>query len=215
MKGLWRTNPYGDAYWPPWHKMHDVGVTDFYVPALMWDPTIAKFIPNQNEITSAYKAGVESQGFGYRIYRDPSWTSLTDSTSIVQAAANDILKAGVGAYVPYMFDIEYHNPTLIKEVLMKFRNRFPKGPLAWTLEPYQGGWFTQDLVDVINRDPNLVVVPQNFYGNMIPADPSGGQAVRADLLSKGIATNRVKLFYDANRTFPSNWDGAILGEETL
>jgi len=216
MKGIWRTNPYGDAYWPPWKRMHDLGVTDFYVPALMYDPTIGKFVKNKNEITVAYKEGVRSQGFGYRIYRDPSWNSMIDAGSIIQAAANDIAAAGIGEYIPYMFDIEYHAPDLIADVLEGFRARFPKGPVSWTLEPFQGGWFTPRLVNVINKDPNLVVVPQNFYGNMTPADPTtGGQKVRQNLIDQGVASNRVKIFYDGSCYIPSDWDGCILGEETI
>jgi len=212
MKGIWRTNPVGDAYWPPWKAMHDRGVTDFYVPALKFDITTGKWVKNINEITAAYRAGVNSQGFGYRIYRDPSWESITDPVALARKAVTDMEVGGVAGY---MFDIEYHDPDFVRRTIIEYRRWRPSGPIAWTLEPHQGGWFTPELVQTINSDVNLVVVPQNFYYDMREYDKPPYDNLRNDLINQGVKSSRVKVFYDGAKFMPSDWDGCILSEERI
>jgi len=217
MKGIWRANPNGPT-WPPWEKLKNRGVTDFYVPARKIDFTTGKYVKNDLQLTPAYRSGVQSQQLGYRIYRDPSWDSIFDPSVLVEAAASDIAAVqheGENIYVPYMFDIEYHDASFVAKTILGFRQRFPRGPLAWTLEPFQAGWFTNGLVEVLNNDINLVVVVQNFFGNMAPAGTRNGKTPRQELLDIGIAANRVKVFYDGSKPIPSGWDGCILSEERL
>jgi len=211
MKGIWRTNPGGDAMWPPWKKMHDRGVTDFYVPSLV--DTAAGWKPNKNEVNPAYKAGVNSQGFGYRIFSDPRWIGYTDPAVYAKACADEVGLAG--GVQGYMFDIEYHNPSFVKNTILEYRKWVPKGPIAWTLEPHQGGWFTQELVNVLNNDINLVVVPQNYYGDMTPYDVAPYTNLRNDIINRGVKPARVKVFYDVNKPVPSDWDGCLYHEEGL
>ena len=190
--------------------MHDKGVTDFYVPSYMETPQ--GYAKNVGEVSPAYKAGVISQGFGYRIYSDPYWLRITDASLYANNCADEVAK--VGGVAGYMFDIEYHNNDFVIQTIKEYRKRVPKGPIAWTLEPHQGGWFNKALVDVLNHDINLVVVPQNYYGDMTPY-PAGIPALRNDIISRGVATNRVKVFYDVDRGIPPGWDGCLYTEEDL
>lgn len=191
--------------------MHDLGVTDFYEPALVKDPTTGKYVRNLSQLSDAYKAGVNSQGFGFRVYRDPSWDKNTDPIKLATQAATDMAEGGISGY---MFDIEYHDPEFVRKTILEYRRWKPSGPIAWTLEPHQGGWFTPELVKVLNNDVNLVVVPQNFYWNMSPY--SGGiNSLRDDLINRGVKSSRVKVFYDGSFPLPSNWDGCILSEERI
>jgi hypothetical protein len=215
MKAIWRANPYG-ATWPPWDKLNSRGVTDIYFAARKIDLDTGKYVRNNLQLTPAYATGVRSHNLGYRIFRDPSWDSISDPVVLVDGAVSDILAVDPsGGYVPYMFDIEYHNPAFVAETLRRFRQKFPRGPVAWTLEPLQGGWFTADLVKVLNNDPNLVVVPQAFYGNMAPADVPPYSKLKNDIVSRGVKANRVKVFYDGAKSLPPDWDGCILSEERL
>jgi hypothetical protein len=213
MKGLWRTNPGGDTFWPDWVKLADRGVRRFYVPALLREST-GKYVPNYAEISAVYANGVRSHNLEYAPYRDPSWLSTTSATELVTQALEDIQQAG-GVVNSYMFDIEYHTPDFVEEVLKKFRAAHRTGPISWTLEPFQGGWFTKNLVAAINNDINCVVVPQAFYSGMQPADNPPYTKLKADITSRGVKANRVKVFYDGARPLPIGWDGCILGEETL
>lgn len=214
MKAIWRTNPYGAADFPDWKKLSDRGVTDYYVPALMYDPTTGKYVRNTRQINAQYRKDILTR-MGYRQYRDPSWTSIIDPKVLAFTAENDIYTVSSTEYTPYMFDIEYHDPAFVAKTIQAFRTLFPKGPVAWTLEPWQGGWFTPALVDILNRDINLVVVVQNFFGNMSPAGTKNGLTPAQELLRVGISTNRVKTFYDGAKPMPNNWDGCILSEERI
>jgi hypothetical protein len=213
MKGIWRTNAAGSPTWPNWKKFHDLGVSDFYVPALYYDANLAKFLPNKYQLSSAYRAGVNSQGFGFRIWRDPSNTSELDPERFAKACSDDMDL--VGGVAGYMMDIEYHDPEFVRRAILAFRTYKPKGPLAWTMEPFQGGWFSDALIDAINNDTNFVCVPQNYYGNMKMATAYPYTALKADLTSKGVSSNRVKVFYDVALTIPGAWDGCLFAEERL
>jgi len=213
MKAIWRANPYGPK-WPPWDKFRAKGVTDIYFPTRRLEFSTGKYIRNDLQLYFDYKQGVESQGFGYRLCRDPSWDSIFDPIQLVSSAVSDIRSVSTG-YIPYMFDIEYHNPDYVETTFKEFRKVFPKGPVAWTLEPFQAGWFTDSLIDTLNNDINLVVVVQNFFGNMAPAGKRNGRTPAEELLDAGISTNRVKTFYDGQLALPAGWDGTILSEERI
>ena len=214
MKGIWRTNPAGGPDFPDWKKLSDRGVTDFYVPAMAFDPSTGKYVRNKRQVNPTYRRDVLTKT-GYRIYRDPSWNSILDGQVLADVAFGDIVTASGGEYVPYMYDIEYHSPKIVIDTIKAHRRYWPKGPVAWTLEPWQAGWFTDELVDVLNNDINLVVVVQNFFGNMTPAGTRNGKTPAQELLGVGISTNRVKVFYDGQKPMPSNWDGCILSEERI
>lgn len=217
MKSIWRVNPDGSLYWPSVAAREaekKLGVTDVMYPLLAKNPSTGKYVPNDVEINAHYAQDI-SHHFGYRIYYDPSWDSDINGGSIATktiAAARD-----VGVYFKgVMWDIEYHYcDQIIIDCIDTWRRAFPKGPIAWTMEPFQSGWITPELVAKVNNDVNMIVCPQNFYGNMIPAGIRNGKDVRQDLIAKGFASNRVKFMYDAAKSIPSTWDGCILGEETL
>src|SRR6476469_1732222 len=185
MKGIWRTNPAEGPAFPDWTKLSARGVTDFYVPALSYDKTTGKYVPNTRQVNPTYCRDILSR-MGYRIYRDPSWDSTHKPEELVAKALMDVREVVDMGYVPYMYDIEYHDPSFVIKTIKAHRLVFPKGPVAWTLEPWQGGWFTPELVDVVNRDPNLVVVVQNFFAGMQPAGTRNGETCDQELRRVGI-----------------------------
>jgi hypothetical protein len=213
MKGIWRANPLGDALWPPWDKFKSLGIKDIYFPILAKDLTTGHYNFNQREVNPDYRRGVNSQSFGYRLYLDPSWVSLINAKEIVELMRSASVM--VGGVAGHQYNIEYHDPKLVADVLKNHRLDFPIGPVSWALEGFQGGWFSQNLVDTINNDSNCVTVPESFYGNMFPNDTPPFIQLRHDLITRGVNPNRVKVFYNGAKPLPDNWDGCILSEETL
>jgi hypothetical protein len=221
MKSIWVTNP--AETWPNWTKVRDAGCANIYFPTRKFVPDTGKYIRNDRQMAGSYRAGVQSQDsavagqkFEYRLYRDPSWDSIYNPQTLASSAQNDIFTVLQGpGYIPYMFDIEYHSAQFCLDTFKAFRAKFPKGPVSWTLEPFQGGWFTKELINWINNDINFVVIPQDFYYNMTPAGTRNGLNPRQELVAYGISSNRVKTFYDAAKPIPAGWDGAILSAERL
>ena len=211
MKGLWRANPDGPLF-PPWDIFPEFGITRFYVPLRRFNFTTGKYEPNGVEITKSYRNDIQSHGIEYAQYSDPSWTSLIDPSQYI----GEVLKAQMDCdAISTMLDIEYHDSDFVLECIRLYRSVKKFGPLSWTLEPFQAGWFKKSLVDAINKDVNMVVVVQNFFNNMNPAGTRNGLTPRQELLTTGIASNRVKVFYDGQLPLPLNWDGCILSEERL
>lgn len=218
MKGCWIANPEGAPAWPDWDKLIRNEVGRVYVMARMTDPDDrTQKIDNDRQVSEAYRLGINSHHLAYGIARDPHWDAITDPQMLANLANADVLRAKADrAVCPYQFDIEYHDAHFVAETIRLWRKLRPTRLTSWTLEPFQGGWFTKELIDRINNDPNLVVVVQNFFGGMQIADPTPGAAnLRRDLTSRGIKPDRVKVFYDGARGLPVGWDGCVLSEERL
>jgi hypothetical protein len=221
MKSIWRVNPYGPQFWPSdtaREAEKKLGVTDLYEPLLRKDGATGKYVKNDLQVNPQYAKDISGH-FNYRLYYDPSWDSDINAASIVAKTANAYNLVG-GYCKGVMWDIEYHRcDDLIIDIIDAWRAVYPKGPIGWTMEPWQGGWMTTPLVNKINSDVNMVVVVQNFYYNMSPAGTRiiNGKVMdaRQDLIRRGFASNRVKWFYDGAKSIPSTWDGCILSEETL
>jgi len=211
MKGIWRTNPGGDAYWPNWVRLHTYGVTRIYFPLYRYDVPTARFVLNDTgELTPEYVAGVRSQGIEYATYNCWNWVNSYSNPVVMANEAVEIMNSlGTTAH---MFNDETHDSDRILILLKAFRTKRARGPISWALEGMQGGWFKKSLVNWINGDTNCVVVPEAFLGDMVPLPIN---KVRANLIAEGIATNRVKVFLDASKPLDSTWDGCLLSEETL
>jgi hypothetical protein len=107
-----------------------------------------------------------------------------------------------------MFDNEAHGNAYAREAIKSFRALRPTRTLLWTLESGQGGWFEPDLVDLINADPNLVVVPQIYFGTPRMYPVSERFAVE-NLALRGVRRDRIASFYDAEKPIPYGWFGII------
>jgi hypothetical protein len=214
VKACWVANPDG-PFFPDWDKLKRHGVGRIYFAARHF--TNGAWVDNDKQINSDYRQTVNAQGFVYGIFRDPHWDSISDPGLLASLANDDLIRAGIrtSGVAPYMFDIEYHDAHFVAETIRLWRRLRPTRLTAWTLEPNQGGWFTDELVSRINGDPNLVVVPQNFYGDMTPFDTPSAVNLKTNLINRGVLKGRVKVFYDGSKLLPTDWDGCILSEERL
>jgi len=211
MKGIWRTNPKGDALWPNWVALRSAGITRIYIPLYYYDPSIAKFLLNTAEVSPDYRYGVNSQNFEYGLYSCWNWISAYSNPKVMAQEMCDMMDS-VGGVAAVMYNDETKSPNRILGLLNSHRAIKPHGPISWALEGMQGGWFTPPLVNWINSDTNCVTVPESFEGDMTPINV--GQ-VRTNLINAGIVAPRVKVFLDASKPRISTWDGCLLSEETL
>jgi hypothetical protein len=217
MKSIWRGNPYGSRYWPS-EKARDaekaLGITRIYYPTHMFDPAADAFVPNTLQMTSQYCTDISTR-FEFGIYEHTDgWGLPATATAIVSRMDYYFKKCGNVKGV--MFNIELHNINqLIIDLITLWREKHSTGPIAWAMEGFQGGWMNKVMISKVNDDPNMVVVPENFDGNMNPLAPRNGVTPKQELINLGFASNRVVEFYDGAKPLPANWNGCILSEERL
>lgn len=149
--------------------------------------------------------------FSVAIYRAQNWDDaapdeLADELSLdVQRLGGDTKQ--LWAHV----DIELHDPAYMVAFLAEWRQRRSLRPTWWTLEGFQGGWFTPELLNAIRQDDHLALLPQAFEGDMTPLDPDG---VRANLVNCGVPRSKVAVCYDAAR-LSEWWDGLAFTQGRL
>ena len=220
MKGIWRENPYGSKYWPS-EKARDaekaIGVARIYYPILRKDPSTGYWVQNDIQINESFARDISTR-FEFGLYYHPeAWDGDRNAQSIVNKMDHAYQVCGGSSIVKgVMWDIEDHYVNdRVCAVVSGWRAKHSTGPIAWTMEPFQAGWMNQALVNCINSDTNMVIVVQNFFGDMTPAGTRNGVTPKQELINKGFASNRVKEFYDGSKPIPTNWDGCILSEERL
>ena len=126
--------------------------------------------------------------------------------------------------VEFQFDYEYHNSQYVEEWLKAWRVLRPLKQTSWTLESWQGGqytWITKSLADLINNDPNLLVVPQLYTGDMNTLVDSAAAfqnlrwMVHPDGQQGGISESRLRGFYNASNFPHSGWSGFLFTNRNL
>lgn len=146
---------------------------------------------------------VRAKGFSVGIMRDPHWNG--DTPEILAARlSKDLDRLGsTSKQCAVIADIEVHDSAYLLSWLHNWRIIRPTRETAWTMEPFQGGWFSPALVSAINADPNIAVVPQGYYGDMRRVNHD---QLRCDILARGVNCVRYKAFY---ADVPGNgyWDG--------
>jgi hypothetical protein len=212
MKAVWCDALNGS--WPAWDKFRKYGLARIYVSAL----------ETKKDGTSRLKElvdGIHSQGFEAGLYRDPHWTGLS-AKDLAATAHTDLLSAGAkyrAQQCAYLFDTEYHDPGYLLDLISAWKALRPTREWAWTLEPFQGGWFTKELVDRVNSDDFCTVIPQTYLGGM---EPCSELAVISDLVTNrnfvwnyGVAPTQIASFYDGIRGAPERMDGIIFTDGRL
>lgn len=191
----------GGPRFPQWDKLKRYGVTRIYWEA--GDPQLdAKLLDDVRSRPCDANPAVK---YEVGLMRDPSWGG-NDPRDLAETINDDLVRLGSSAkQCAVMADIEYHDPGYIVQFLGEYRALRPTRPLSWTLEPNQSGWFSQELVWKINADPNLVVSPQLYYGNMAPAVES---LVALNAAQAGIAETRIRCFYGLNNCLAA-YDGFL------
>jgi len=219
MKTIWRENPRGSKYWPS-EKARDaekaLGITRIYYPTHMKDPNTGKFVENTIEMNAQFCTDISTR-FEFGIYEHTDGWGLPATAQAIVDRMDKYFKM-CGKVKGVMFNIETHNINdLIINIIALWRQKHPTGPIAWAMEGFQGGWMNQAMINKVNNDTNMVVVPENFDGNMNPLAPRNGVTPKQELIKLGFASNRVKEFYDGKLVdqYKASWDGCILSEERL
>jgi hypothetical protein len=110
----------------------------------------------------------------------------------------------------------------ILKMINAFRARRGLRTFMWGLEGGQGGWFNRTLVDRINADPDMTVLPEAYFGPSASTrdmDPRDIHFIKKNINDTGVIPDRVKAFYGAiykdvsNNNVPlppfDGWDGVL------
>jgi len=110
------------------------------------------------------------------------------------------------------------------DFLREWRRRRPSKVTSWTLEVFQGGqwtWMTRALVNIINTDVNLLVVPQLYQGALENTVDSAAASKDLRFMRLpdgslgGIREDRIKFFYNAADYPRVAWDGYLFTNRKL
>lgn len=197
MKGAW-VRPGGPKYPDPL-KAKKYGVTRHY-----WDAT-------DPQIDSVFLDQMRTRtevGFT----RDPRWGDLS-AVDLARTMDADLVRLGsANKQCAVIADIESHDAVYVVAWLKEWRKLRPARVTGWTMEPNQfdtgpGGWVTPALVTTVNADPNLMVFPQLYLGDMTPAVES---LVATEVVAAGVRRDRVRCYYGP-KAMPAAWDGIVFG----
>jgi hypothetical protein len=145
--------------------------------------------------------------------------------AVATAASLDLTAHGFGTSTGpmscgVMFDDEGHDGTGTLDLLERWRTLRPTRYTFWTLEPFQGGALTPDLVAFVNADVNLLVLVQ-CYGTIAGDElyPAMQTAAVDDLVLHGLRRERVRCFLGVKApvqsTVPYGWEGVLYGFQAL
>lgn len=143
------------------------------------------------------------KGLQVGIMAVPRGESAVDFARNIDAA---LIKLGMTSrQCAVIADVEAHDPRYVVDFLTEWRDLRPTRETAWTMEPFQGGWFSPNLLGKINLDPYLTLLPQNYLGDMTPC---ASDQVRSDLVNYGVANKKIQSFYGPTRA-DHGWQGVI------
>jgi hypothetical protein len=193
----------GGPKWPDGDKLKRAGVTRLYYEA------------NNPEVDAAFMQQLRDWGYEAGVMRDPNWNNYTDTPEQFVAKVNDDIsrlapKKPDGSRPPLavMLDIERHDSDYVTRALREFDRTNSGRNYVWTMEYHQAGWFSSELVDHVNGDPQCRLVPQLYYGDMGQVIDS--HAAARDLASVGVHDDRVCFFYNLRYPpLPIDWDGCL------
>lgn len=153
-----------------------------------------------------------SSEFERGIYRVQSWDNSPPDT-FAKKLSDDVRFWGGDPMkqLAVHANIELHDPKFILSFLSYWRNRRPYRETALVIEGVQAGWFTQELVNRINADANLVVLAEAYSGAMERWDADN---VRSNLTNYGIKRDKALVMYDAAQLM-TFWDGCAFTQQRL
>lgn len=189
----------GGPKYPDGRKAAKYGIDTLYYEAR--DP----------QIDAAFFDDLRRSNLKPGIMRDPKWNGASPA-GLAFDLDHDLTRLGsANKTCSVLADIEAHDAAYLSAFISSWRTLRPTRVTSWTLEPWQAGWFTPALVQQLNSDPNLTVLPQLYLGDMTPQVES---LVAMQLVSVGVRWDRVRPFYDAKR-LPAAWDGVVFDFNAL
>jgi hypothetical protein len=179
------------------------------------DHNISRLYLSATQATAENLGFVRQQGIECGVVRDPIWTQA-GAVDLARLCDADLARTASGnAQCAVMVDVEAmfrRGSQYMIDFLKEWRALRPSRVTSWTTEPNQGGTISLPLVGMIGADPNLVVLPQTYDGNMAPYGTVDWN--RADIVERGVPRARVAAFYDG-AALPAHWDGCAFTLERL
>lgn len=174
------------------------------------------FCGRDPRVTKTYLADKTKKGYAVGTYW--AWNWYPDINAMCDAVIAHTKQVRVSNSNPKIqIDIEAHDPEMVITAITRIRTVFRNQDLSWTMESFQAGWITDELVKCID-DNNVRVVPQYYVdpekdGMPDPDDHAAliKEQVAQDvsmkqLVLRGIPIQSISGFYDA-ATLPDGWDG--------
>jgi hypothetical protein len=183
------------------------------------------YVDIRNEYLAVVRvAQIRLNGFTAGVYWGNDWGELgyapdafaqylSDRITIMEKVWKDDKQS---LQVEFQLDFEWHQSGWLETWLKAWRKLRPLKVTSWTLESWQGGpqtWIEKSLADLVNADPNLLVVPQ-LYTTLDKAPVVDSAAsyknlrnmIHPDGTPGGISEGRLRGFYDA-KFLTDGWDG--------
>lgn len=142
---------------------------------------------------------------GVGVYAASTWWPQLPGKDFAGQVANLVKPLRLSNTVPRVqLDDENHDPSRIVDELNAWRQLMPQQATSWTLEPFQGGWFTKTLVGAIvgNR---IRVAPQLYWGDFHDPPPAADRVV-LELAEEAVPPTSITCVYDAAH-LPDRWNG--------
>jgi hypothetical protein len=194
----------GGAKWPDGEKLARAGVTRLYYEA------------NDPQIDAAFMQQLRDWGYEAGVMRDPVWNNYSDSPEQFIAKVNDDIDRlapkkpdGSRPQLAVMLDIECHDSDYVYRALREFDRTNAGRNYVWTMEYHQAGWFSSELVNHINADAQLRILPQLYYGDMSNCVDSHAAARDLYQPHAGVNDDRICFFYSLRVPIPHDWDGCL------
>jgi hypothetical protein len=149
------------------------------------------------------------------IQRDPTWPEGSDQTAeqLAISMSADIKRFGGDRLdqptwmrqCAVMPDIEHiHSADYVVACYRRFRALRSGRGFYLTTEWHQSGWFTPELVNLVNSDPLFFYLPQAYESSTMNAvDP---RIVIRDCIDHGIHESKIQVFLRYDR-IDIGWDG--------
>jgi hypothetical protein len=164
-------------------------------------------------LTKAYMNSVRWAGPGYAVVvyaaysEHPMWKPLFSPSGarhaeLVHERLETIAPGTGNSFPKVQFDIEVHDAAVVRDCIKRWRQLRPTRDTSWTLESFQAGWMTDELVQTV-IDNGIRVVPQYYTGDM---RPFAQDIAKQNLVRRGYPEALVTGMYDAAH-LPINWDG--------
>jgi hypothetical protein len=153
---------------------------------------------------------------GVGILREPSWTGA-DARDLADELDADLSRLGTNSepcHVIANIEGPYWSSADALEFLHEWRIHRPNRSTLLAVEFHKGGTFSSELVQAVNADVNLQVVPEAYIHD--PPVSVDADLARCDITGRGVDPRRVHVFYLAGDVIHrESWDGIVFRFDQL
>ena len=186
--------------------------------ALAWNVARQYWERDDPHVNKADFAAARSRGGGVGIYYNNGFCAGHTPTELAAVIDEDLTRVGFSRQTPpgscgVIINEELQGSARIIQVLGAWRNLRWARFTVWALGAYQGGWFTPELVQLLNADRNLIVAPEAYVGGpyvgLPPMYPAAVDTLTDDLADAGVARQKIAPVLYADWTVPYGWKGLL------